>query len=119
MNMSMYFGISLALPLLLLDDVADLDAVARPRLRDRDRRVTIGSFDDRKAADRFLRLDERSVDDRDLSGALADGGRGACGLELRPAVDDLRPVDLEPLEDVGVDLLLLRRGVGLVIHAIV
>src|SRR6266542_1610110 len=74
---------------------------------------------DRDAADGLLRLDEGTVHDRHLAVALADRGRGAPRLKLRAFVRDLGTVGLEPLEDLAVDRLLLRRRVPLVVDAIV
>src|SRR4029079_7627631 len=113
----MYCGIFLLLP--VVDDLADLDRVPGPCLRDRDRRGSVGELEDREPADGLLRLDERSVKNAHLVTLPADRRRGARRLELGAAIGDLRAVRLEPLEDVPVDSLLLRRRARLVVHSIV
>src|SRR5438309_8490000 len=105
-NINTYVAIFVSLP---FADRPDLDAVARPRLRERDGFVLARQLQDGEAANGFLRLDERAVDHNSLVAARADRRRRTCRLQLRTAVGDLRAVRLEPLEDVGVDLLLLGR----------
>src|SRR5258706_7789097 len=114
-NISMYCGIS---SLLHVHDGSDLDGVSGPRLRQRHSRGRVGELKDGDAADGLLGFDERSVDDRDLTVALADGRRRSRGLKLRAFGVDLRTVRLEPLEDLPVDRLLLGRGVALGLHAV-
>src|SRR3989442_10433437 len=103
----------------LFDEATDLDAIPGPGLREGDRGLAVRQLEDREPADRVLRLDERAVDDDSLVTTRADRCRRPCWLQLRATVGDLRAVGLEPLEDVGVDLLLLRRWCALVVHAVV
>src|SRR6185436_10847017 len=116
-NINMYCGIFLLLP--VIDDLADLDRVAGPRLRDGDGRRPVRQLEDAESADGLLRLDERSVDDAHFRALPPDRRRRARWLELGATIGDLGTVRLEPLEDRLIDRLLLGRRVRLVVHSIV
>src|SRR5512143_1560336 len=112
MKRNMYLAIGLLLP---LDDRADLDPVTGPGLRDLERCGHVRRLDDAEAADRLLRLGERTVDDGHLAVRVANGRRRRRALQLFTTVGEMsgRVMCVEPLEDLVVDALRLGARPGL------
>src|SRR5256885_3720279 len=79
---------------------ADLDVAHRPCFREADRIIQVGDLDQRVAADLFLRLDERSVEDLHLPAHASHRRRGLADIQPLAALDD-GLVLFPPLADRG------------------